>query len=189
MYHIRSDFRPGTKAFAIPLSWFRSVAEFINSLCSGTGIRMTNPAHPSPESPVRISVDEAWLKQKVAEFAPQQASGGGAYAAGDGIDAAALAQGEIAVDPDKVVTVLEAEDPDVTIDGNTASGTDETLDQTTWEAGGTSALVIAEFTRAKAVTVNNVYYYRLFWRLCTYTPNGTRAAVSAEQGYIQVRRL
>ena len=191
MYHVRDDFKPGTKIFSIPLSWFREVGRFINSLCSGSGIRMTNPAHPSAETPVRIYVDEAWLKQKVIEFAPAQATGGGGekYDAGEGIDAEELAVGKIAVDPDKVVTVIDAEDPDIVLDGNTASGTDETLDQTEWTAGGTSKLVMAEFTRSKAVTVNNVYYYRLFWRLCTYNPNGTRAAVSAEQGYIQVRRL
>ena len=190
MYHVRDDFRPGTKTFGIPLSWYRAVARFINSLCPGTGIKMTNPAEPSAETPVSISIDEGWLASAVKRLVPSAATGGGVqYSAGEGIDAEELELGKIAVDPDQVVTVLAAEGPVITIDGNTASGTDETLDQTTWEAGGTSKLVKAEFTRAKAVTVNNVYYYRLFWRLCTYNPNGTRAAVSAEQGYVQVRRL
>ena len=175
-------FTGGFKLCGLPLKWFRSVSAFLNSLCGENGVKVKKPTNPTVENPVVLSIDEEWLDQHLKDV-------GASYTAGDGIDETSLNGKVIAVDPDKVVMVLEAEGPDITIDGNTASGTDEPLDQTTWEAGGTSKLVKAEFTRAKAVTVNNVYYYRLFWRLCTYNPNGTRAAVSAEQGYVQVRRL
>ncbi len=189
MFHVRDDFRPGTKIFSIPLSWFRSVARFINSLCPGTGIRMTFPAEPSAETPVKISIDEKYLENAVRRLVPGADAGGGAqYSAGDGIDEEELKHGKIAVDDEKVVMVIAAESA-TTVDGNTASGAEETLDNTEWTAGGASSLTVAEFTRAKEVTVGNVYYYRLFWRLKTYNPNGTVASMSAEQGYIQVRRL
>lgn len=185
MYHIRSDFRPGTKAFAIPLSWFRSVAEFINSLCSGTGIRMTNPAHPGPESPVRISVDEAWLKQKVAEFAPQQTGGGdGAQPTpdADNINNAQTGDGGIE-------GIASATDTTAYVDGDDVSDTAARIaplgaGEGSWKAGGAQGLKQYEISRIVPFTYGSgslpERYAKIFVRLVTRNHNGQVVSMGDE---------
>ena len=178
MFHIRDDFKPGTKIFSIPLSWFRGVGRFINSLCSGTGIRMTNPAHPSAETPVRISVDEAWLKQKVAEFAPQQTGGGeGAQPVADAtnVDNTQTGDGD-------VEGIASATDTTAYVTGDTAVGQSAARvlplgpGEGSWTAGGTHGLKQYEISRIAPFRYgegsNPPRYAKIFSRLVTRNHSG-----------------
>lgn len=170
MYHIRDNFPKGMKIVSIPLSWFRAVAGFINSLCPGTGIKMTNPGTPSAETPVAISIDETYLKNKILQWAPsaQFVGPGGNY-----------------------VPILDAESTSTPAGGAISSQrSDVTPDSGTWTAMGSDGLVIRVFTRiarfSEAIPSqsSNTHLALAFWREMAFNPNGTLKSVSAEKGYV-----
>ena len=78
MFSVREKFPAGMKFFQIPLSWFRAVSAWINNFSAGTGIRFTAPSAPSGNNPVVVSIDEDYLRSKVAELAPASSGAAGA---------------------------------------------------------------------------------------------------------------
>ena len=188
MFQLTQKFPSGTKIFSIPLAWFRKVTAFLNNICAGTGITLTQPSEPSSTAPVKISIDRAWLKALIEGYGFVKAS--------------EISLSNLPYVP-KTATFKTTTAEGTTIDqsatrydGTSISGvTDHTagleFETDTWEANKKGeAFTIPIFTRifwnASYTSSGSIYSFAL-WRELTINPNGTIKSVSEEKGLIQIR--
>lgn len=181
-FHLKDDFRPGGPASQVPASWFNKVANFLNNLIQGPGIKLTKRERGA-------SVIEC----TVAGGGGADLSGVGAYklVGTDANSAPAAAASLITTAPtvDKVLTTKKngtaitwedadrpAESPSSPTSLVPSSYTSSTANTTTWTAGGTKGVTEREVSR---VVWTGTYIYG-FYRTKTYDRFGRLYSISGE---------
>lgn len=188
MFQLTQKFPSGTKIFSIPLVWFRKVTAFLNNICAGTGITITQPSEPSTTAPVKISVDRAWLKALIDGYG---------FVKAEEISFRNLPYVPTTATFDTKTAEGTTENQSATrYNGKTIYGTTEhtnglEFETDTWDANKTGkAFTIPMFTRIfwnKNYTADGSNYCFALWREITINPNGTIKSVSEEKGLIQIR--
>lgn len=56
MFHIDDNFREGRPITQVPVSWFNSVARFLNNLVGGPNVAVEKPDVPSAGAPVMVKL-------------------------------------------------------------------------------------------------------------------------------------
>jgi len=193
LFSVREKFPSGMKIFQIPLSWFRSVSAWLNNFSAGTGIKVSVPSAPSGNNPVTVSIDEKYLRAKIAEFSPSPKAP--SYTAGDGIS---IAGSTISVSEGAAAQTTSLEYTNTT-EGYTsgdgkgivdAQGADVqlTLDPTEWDEADDKGFELYAFTRGRPHTgwIGGTYT-QLFYRKLTFSPLGRLIRVGPEVGSFLVQ--
>lgn len=184
-FHLKDDFRPRGPASQVPASWFNQVANFLNNLIPGPGIKLT-------KSERGASVIECTV----------EGGGGGLSGVGAnkivGTDAnseatAAASLLTTAPTADKVLTVVKngtaiswqnadraAENPSSTTNLSDSYPGNDAASTNSWTAGSTTGLTITMLERVKW---NGTYLYG-YYRTLKYDKFGRLYSVSAETRYI-----